>query len=45
MNYIINIFWSAALHVLKHYNDAIAAYDEGITKFPDDAALEKVLNK
>jgi len=30
----------AALHTLKRYNDAIAAYEEGLTTFPDDAALK-----
>lgn len=33
----------AALHSLKRYNDAIAAYDEGLAKFPDDAAMKKGL--
>jgi len=33
----------AALHTLKRYNDAIAAYEEGIAKFPDDAVLKKGL--
>mmetsp|Transcript_15617 Transcript_15617/g.33831 ORF Transcript_15617/g.33831 Transcript_15617/m.33831 type:complete len:581 (-) Transcript_15617:130-1872(-) len=35
----------AALHSLKRYNDAIAAYDEGLAKFPDDAALKKGLEE
>ena len=35
----------AALHALKRYNDAIAAYEDGITKFPDDAALKKGLEQ
>lgn len=39
----INIFTIAALHALKRYNDAISAYDEGIAKFPDDAALKSGL--
>jgi len=33
----------AALHALKRYNDSIAAYNEGIEKFPADAALKKGL--
>lgn len=33
----------AALHALKRYNDSIAAYEEGVAKFPDDAALKKGL--
>jgi len=33
----------AALHALKRYNDSIAAYEEGLSKFPDDAALAKGL--
>lgn len=33
----------AALHTLKRYNDAIAAYEEGLAKFPDDAVLKKGL--
>lgn len=35
----------AALHSLKRYNDAISAYDEGLAKFPDDAALKKGLEQ
>lgn len=35
----------AALHALKRYNDATAAYEEGLAKFPDDAALKKGLNE
>jgi stress-induced-phosphoprotein 1 len=31
------------LHALKRYNDAIAAFEEGVEKFPDDAALKKGL--
>lgn len=34
-----------ALHSLKRYNDAIAAYEEGIAKFPSDAALAKGLEQ
>jgi stress-induced-phosphoprotein 1 len=33
----------AALHALKRYNDSIAAYEEGLAKFPDDAGLKKGL--
>lgn len=33
----------AALHALKRYNDSIAAYQEGLAKFPNDAALLKGL--
>lgn len=33
----------AALHALKRYNDSMAAYEEGLGKFPDDAALKKGL--
>ena len=33
----------AALHALKRYNDSIAAYEEGLAKFPADAALKKGL--
>lgn len=33
----------AALHSLKRYNDSIAAYEEGLAKFPEDAALKKGL--
>jgi len=29
----------AALHSLKRYNDSIAAYEEGLAKFPDDKGL------
>uniref|UniRef100_A0A7S4N079 Hsp70-Hsp90 organising protein n=1 Tax=Odontella aurita TaxID=265563 RepID=A0A7S4N079_9STRA len=29
----------AALHALKRYNDAIAAYNEGLGKFPEDKGL------
>ncbi|KAL7527455.1 hypothetical protein ACHAXR_001970, partial [Thalassiosira sp. AJA248-18] len=36
---------TAALHALKRYNDAIAAYEEGLVKFPDDAALKKGLGE
>jgi len=35
----------AALHALKRYNDAIAAYEEGLAKFSDDAALKKGLEE
>lgn len=31
------------MHALKRYNDSIAAYEEGLAKFPDDAALKKGL--
>eukprot|EP00522_Entomoneis_paludosa_P015465 CAMPEP_0172443494 /NCGR_PEP_ID=MMETSP1065-20121228/3741_1 /TAXON_ID=265537 /ORGANISM="Amphiprora paludosa, Strain CCMP125" /LENGTH=582 /DNA_ID=CAMNT_0013193751 /DNA_START=60 /DNA_END=1808 /DNA_ORIENTATION=- len=31
----------AALHALKRYNDSIAAYDEGLQKFPNDAGIKK----
>ncbi|KAL3910667.1 MAG: hypothetical protein SGILL_007603 [Bacillariaceae sp.] len=31
----------AALHALKRYNDSIAAYKEGLEKFPADAGLKK----
>ena len=34
---------AAALHALKRYNDAISAYEEGIAKFPNDAALKNGL--
>jgi len=34
----------AALHELKRYNDSIAAYDEGLEKFPSDVGLKKGLN-
>lgn len=33
----------AALHSLKRYNDSIAAYDQGLAKFPGDAGLKKGL--
>jgi stress-induced-phosphoprotein 1 len=33
----------AALHSLKRYNDSIAAYEAGLAKFPDDAAMKKGL--
>jgi len=33
----------AALHHLKRYNDSIAAYNEGLEKFPTDAGLKKGL--
>ena len=33
----------AALHALKRYNDAIAAFEEGLAKFPNDAALKNGL--
>jgi stress-induced-phosphoprotein 1 len=35
----------AALHALKRYNDAIAAYEEGLSKFPNDPALTKGLEQ
>lgn len=35
----------AALHALKRYNDAIAAYEEGLKSFPDDPALTKGLSE
>jgi len=34
----------AALHALKRYNDSIAAYKEGLEKFPADAGLKKGLD-
>jgi len=34
----------AALHALKRYNDSIAAYNEGLEKFPTDAGLKKGLD-
>ncbi len=34
----------AALHALKRYNDSIAAYQEGLAKFPTDAGLQKGLS-
>eukprot|EP00980_Cylindrotheca_fusiformis_P015469 scaffold4347_cov117-Cylindrotheca_fusiformis.AAC.13 len=33
----------AALHSLKRYNDSIAAYNEGLSRFPSDAGLKKGL--
>jgi len=33
----------AALHSLKRYNDSIAAYEEGLSKFPHDKGLTKGL--
>lgn len=33
----------AALHSLKRYNDSVGAYEEGLAKFPEDAALKKGL--
>lgn len=33
----------AALHALKRYNDSIAAYEEGLKRFPNDPGLEKGL--
>mmetsp|Transcript_5198 Transcript_5198/g.10757 ORF Transcript_5198/g.10757 Transcript_5198/m.10757 type:complete len:558 (+) Transcript_5198:66-1739(+) len=33
----------AALHALKRYNDSTAAYNEGLAKFPADAALKRGL--
>jgi len=33
----------AALHGLKRYNDSIAAYKEGVEKFPTDVGLKKGL--
>ena len=33
----------AALHALQRYNDSIAAYTEGIEKFPSNAGLKKGL--
>lgn len=33
----------AALHSLKRYNDSIAAYNDGLSKFPEDAGLKKGL--
>lgn len=35
----------AALHSMKRYNDAMAAYQEGLDKFPADAALTKGLEE
>jgi stress-induced-phosphoprotein 1 len=34
----------AALHTLKRYNDAIAAYKQGLEKFPEDAGLKHGLD-
>lgn len=34
----------AALHALKRYNDSMAAYNEGLAKFPEDAGLKKGLD-
>ena len=34
----------AALHALKRYNDSIAAYNEGLEKFPTDAGLKSGLD-
>lgn len=33
----------AALHALKRYNDSIAAYQQGLEKFPTDAGLKQGL--
>ena len=33
----------SALHALKRYNDSIAAYNDGLEKFPTDAGLQKGL--
>jgi stress-induced-phosphoprotein 1 len=33
----------AALHALQRYNDSMAAYQEGLKRFPDDAGLQKGL--
>ena len=35
----------AALHHLKRYNDAIAAYEEGQLKFPNDASFKKGIDE
>jgi stress-induced-phosphoprotein 1 len=35
----------AALHALKRLNDATAAYEEGLAKFPADAGLKKGLEE
>mmetsp|Transcript_195 Transcript_195/g.338 ORF Transcript_195/g.338 Transcript_195/m.338 type:complete len:562 (+) Transcript_195:77-1762(+) len=35
----------AALHSMKRFNDAIAAYEDGLSKFAGDAALTKGLNE
>jgi len=34
----------AALHSLKRYNDSIAAFNDGLAKFPNDAGLKKGLD-
>mmetsp|Transcript_1407 Transcript_1407/g.3307 ORF Transcript_1407/g.3307 Transcript_1407/m.3307 type:complete len:584 (-) Transcript_1407:76-1827(-) len=34
----------AALHSLKRYNDSIAAYEEGLAKFPGDKAIQSGLD-
>jgi stress-induced-phosphoprotein 1 len=34
----------AALHALKRYNDSMAAYQEGLEKFPNDAGLKNGLD-
>jgi len=34
----------AALHSLKRYNDSIAAYQDGLAKFPEDTGLKKGLD-
>jgi len=34
----------AALHALKRYNDSIAAYKQGLEKFPSDAGLKSGLD-
>ena len=34
----------AALHAAKRYNDSIAAYQEGLAAFPDDAGLKNGLD-
>lgn len=33
----------SALHALKRFNDSIAAYEEGLSKFPDDQGLKSGL--
>jgi len=35
----------AALHGCKRYNDSIAAYEEGLVKFPNDKALQSGLGE
>lgn len=35
----------AALHALKRYNDAIAAFEQGLVKFPTDPGLTKGLSE